>query len=67
MGIETDTMRVYQDSGVPARLSQKRTFLERQMIPGCTNVGVTPRWRLGAGDGNNNFVDHTVYYCLNRF
>jgi hypothetical protein len=23
-------------------LSQKRPFLERQMIPGCTNVGITP-------------------------
>jgi len=25
-------------------LSQKRPFLERQMIPGCTNVGITPSW-----------------------
>lgn len=42
MGIGTDTMQVCQDSGFPARLSQKRPFLERQMIPGCTNVGITP-------------------------
>jgi len=48
-------------------MSQKRPFLERQMAPGGTNVGITPTRLLQSEKGTHGFGLKSMIFCYSTW
>lgn len=59
-------IRPHAQRGGSHQTSQKRTFLERQMAPGCTNVGVTPLCHEGSRSSLSCNTHSRPQFCAPR-